>query len=81
MILHPKVFAYACHGANLFAKGHLDEAKNYLAQATEFNKRAKQFWWNFGCNHYLEYDKERTDEAEKWILQAIKADSEHNKKA
>jgi len=49
----PKVFAYACHGVNLFTKGHFGEAKNYLAQAFEFNKRVKQFWWNMGCNHYL----------------------------
>jgi len=158
--VYPKVFAYACHGVNLLAKGHFDEAKNYLAQGLEFNKRAKQFWWNLGCNQYLgdtyydsgeyqkaanyylgaihllestkvypgwlnmnqialarantkldkksinisilskyavenrlkildgkikrclseiylQYDTERTDEAEKWILQAIKADSKN----
>jgi tetratricopeptide (TPR) repeat protein len=72
--LHPKVFAYACHGVNLFTKGHFGEAKNYLAQAFEFNKRVKQFWWNMGCNHYLGdvyYDRGEYRKATNYYLEAI----------
>jgi len=72
--VYPKVFAYACHGVNLFTKGHLDEAKNYLAQGLEFNKRAKQFWWNMGCNQYLGdayYDSGEYRKAANYYLEAI----------
>ena len=58
----------------MFAKGHLDEAKNYLAQGLEFNKRAKQFWWNMGCNQYLGdvyYDSGEFRKAADYYLEAI----------
>jgi tetratricopeptide (TPR) repeat protein len=59
---------------NLFTKGHFGEAKNYLAQSLEFNKRAKQFWWNMGCNQYLGdayYDSGEYRKAANYYLEAI----------